>query len=287
VTQTTAAAAQSAFDQLPAWTVARLVSIQNLEFCDWNVNEMDDEEFSELVSEVDEGGFDEPIQVIPLPGQQDRYLVPGGEHRVRAAIALEMESVPAVLKVHLTDVDMADVKMWSVKRNQVRGKVNAQKYANLERSLNEKHNIAAKAARERMFVKGELLKSIRKNAEIDAEASSNPPPSGEPSGKDQTAPPQDPQDLVTNKRSLLAALKAAEEEVLLQSADTVEHGYLFFAQGDTNQLHLIVNESADLSQLVELMVSHCKRDASGVDRFLTDALQVALAAVEEQEESIA
>lgn len=280
-----AAAAQATFDQLPAWTVARLVSVQDIEFCDWNVNEMDDAEFSELVAEIDEGGFDEPVQLIPLPGHTDRYLVPGGEHRVRAAIALEMETVPAVLKAHLTEADEADVQMWSVKRNQVRGKVNEAKYRELERNLSEKHQIATKTARDRMFVRGELLKSIRQSDEIEDAAAQNNQPGDKDSGKDQTAPGQDPQDLVANKRNLLAALKAAEEEVLLQSADTVEHGYLFFAQGDANQLHLIVNESSELFQFVDLMISQCKRDAAGVDAFLVKAISDALDATEEKEGS--
>jgi ParB-like chromosome segregation protein Spo0J len=281
MTQSSAAAAQAAFDQLPAWNVARMVPVTNIEFCDWNVNEMDDAEFSELVAEIDEGGFDEPVQLIPLPGQKDRYLVPGGEHRVRAAIALEMPEIPAVLKAHLTEADEADVQMWSVKRNNVRGKINAQKYAKLERSLNEKHQIAAKAARDRMFVRGELLKNLKKKAVIDDDGPlDNSPPDGE-SGKDKTAPEQDPQDLIKNKKNLLAALKAAEEEVLLQSADTVEHGYLFFVQGEANQTHLIVDESSDLFALVDLMVSQCKRDAKAVDAFLVSALQAALDASEE------
>lgn len=281
MTQSAAAAAQAAFDQLPAWNVARLVPLSNIEFCDWNVNEMDDAEFSELVAEIDEGGFDEPVQLIPLPGQKDRYLVPGGEHRVRAAIALEMDTIPAVLKAHLTEADEADVQMWSVKRNNVRGKINAQKYAKLERSLSEKHQVAAKAARERMFVRGELLKNLKKQNVIGDDGPINPKPEDGESGKDKTSPEQDAQDLVKNKKNLLAALKAAEEEVLLQSADTVEHGYLFFAQGEANQMHLIVDESADLYQQVDLMVSHCQRDAAAVDAFLASAIKAALDAVEE------
>jgi ParB-like chromosome segregation protein Spo0J len=101
------------FTQLPSWTDARMVPVDQLEFCDWNVNEMNDTEFSELVAEIDETGFDEPIQIIPIPGEDDRYLVPGGEHRARAAIALEMDAVPAVLKITLTEMDEADIQMWS------------------------------------------------------------------------------------------------------------------------------------------------------------------------------
>jgi hypothetical protein len=267
------------FNKLPAWDAPRLVSVDNLEFTDWNVNEMNDAEFSELVAEIEETGFDEPLGVMPIPGVPDRYLVPSGEHRARAAIALEMETVPCVLKIHLTEVDEAEVKMWTVKRNNVRGRLNAQKYADLERGLSEKHQIRAKAARERMLVKGDLLKQLRKNAAIieNEDGGGSESRGGEGEGTDGD-PPQAPTDSVGAKKTLLAALKAAEEEVLLQSADTVEHGYLFFIQGDGGGTHLVVDESNTLHDKINEMVDYCKRDKAEVDAFLVGAIEHALEA---------
>jgi ParB-like chromosome segregation protein Spo0J len=267
------------FEKLPAWDAPRLVPVDCLEFTDWNVNEMNDAEFSELVAEIEETGFDEPLGVMPIPGEEGRYLVPSGEHRARAAIALEMDAVPCVLKVHLTEVDEAEVKMWTVKRNNVRGRLNAQKYADLERGLSEKHQIRAKVARERMLVKGQLLKDLRKNAAIaenEDGGGSESRGGTEPSSGDDMPPP--PTEGVAAKKTLLAALKAAEEEVLLQSADTVEHGYLFFIQGDGGGTHLVVDESNTLHDKVTEMVDVCRRDKAEVDAFLVNAINMALAA---------
>lgn len=261
-----------------------MIPVDQLEFTDWNVNEMGDAEFAELVAEIEEGGFDESLQVIPLPGDKERYLVPSGEHRVRAAIALEMEAVPCVLKVHLTEADEADIKMWSVKRNNIRGKINEQKYLRLEQSLSEKHKIRRQVARERMLVKGETLKRLRKaNAIVDDDDGSNPTPSSG-SGKDDTGTKptdNDPPGIssVAARKRLLAALKSAEEEVLLQSADTVEHGYLFFVQGDGSATHLVVDETEGLYELVSQMVKSCKGDAAGVDAFLQTAISDQLQAL--------
>lgn len=276
------------FNEYPAWDAPRMIPVDQLEFTDWNVNEMSDAEFAELVAEIEEGGFDEALQVIPVSDdEEEKYLVPAGEHRARAAIALEMDAVPCVLKVHLTEADEADVKMWSVKRNNIRGKVNAQKYVKLEQSLSEKHKVRRQIARDRMLIKGDLLKKLRKaNAIVDDDVDDGSAPPTTGSGKDDAGTPPTDNDppgtsAVAARKRLLAALKSAEEEVLLQSADTVEHGYLFFVQGDGSATHLVVDETEGLYELVSQMVKHCKADAAGVDRFLQTAISDHLQALAE------
>jgi hypothetical protein len=131
-----------------------------------------------------------------------------------------------------------------------------------------------------MLVKGQLLKDLRKNAAVDDNTGNdNPKPEG--TGSDADAPPP-PQDTLSAKKTLLQALKTAEEEVLLQSADTVEFGYLFFIQGDGGGTHLVVDESNALHDKITAMVERCKRDKARVDAFLVSALEHALADEEEE-----
>lgn len=262
------------------WAGAVMLPIDNLIFTDWNVNEMSDAEFSELVSEVEEGGFDEPIGVIPVKDQPDHYLVLSGEHRVRACHALSIKEVPAVIKKHLTDADEATLKMWSVKRNNIRGRINAEKFAALERNLSEKHKVSIEAARQKMLVKGELLKGLRKSqAVLDNEEGGGAPSRGgkgvDDTDDDGTQAGKDAREETGKRKKLLSALKNAEEEVLIQSADTVEHGYLFFSQGQGT--HLVVNESKTLWGLVKRMVEICKNDSAPVDDFLCVAIKNELA----------
>ena len=65
------------FNALPAWDAPRMVPLDSLEFCEWHVNEMTDSEFSELVAEVEDGGytlpdgryvsgFDGPVGLLPI-----------------------------------------------------------------------------------------------------------------------------------------------------------------------------------------------------------------------------
>jgi len=265
------------------WAGAIMIPIDNLVFTDWNVNEMSDAEFSELVSEIEENGFDEPLGVIPAKDQPDHYIVLSGEHRVRACHALGIKLVPAVVKTHLTDADEATIKMWSVKRNNIRGRINAEKFAALERNLSEKHKISIEAARQKMLVKGEMLKSLRKSqAVLDNEEGGGPASRGGKEGvsgddtdddddDDGTQSGKDKRKEVASRKTLLAALKNAEEEVLIQSADTVEHGYLFFSQGTGT--HLVVNESKKLWSLVKRLTAACKGSSSSADDFLCAAIE--------------
>ena len=261
------------------WPGAIMLPIDSLVFTDWNVNEMSDTEFSELVSEIEEGGFDEPIGVVPTKDDPNTYIVLSGEHRVRACHALALKFVPAVIKKHLTGADEATIKMWSVKRNNIRGRINAEKFAALERNLSEKHKIAVETARQRMLVKGELLKSLRKNQGVlDNEEAGGPPSRGgegtDDTDDDGTQTGKEKREEIGKRKTLLAALKNAEEEVLIQSADTVEHGYLFFSQG--NGTHLVVNESKRLWSLVKRLTAACKSNSTPADDFLCAAIEAEL-----------
>lgn len=291
-------AALDQFNALPAWPQARLVPLDSLEFTDWNVNEMPQAAFDELVCEVEEGGyttadgtyvsgFDEPVALLPLPN--NKWLVPSGEHRVRAARALKMHAVPAVLKVHLTDADEAEVKIWTVKRNNIRGTPNATKYAALERSLSERHQIRVDVARERMLVRGDLLKGLRKNRVVlDNEPDGGPPSrGGKGKGEGSGDSPATDGEKQTKKddaarQRLQRSFKAAWEEVLVSSAHTVEHGYLVLADGKDGKCHVVVDTPAQLADLTKRMVAACQSESAKMSEFLTSAIATELRTWEER-----
>ncbi len=265
------------FGQFPVWGQAREIPVDVLEFCSWNVNEMTDSEFSELVCEIEEGGFDEPVGIIPLDGAPGRYLVPSGEHRVRAAIALEMAAIPCVLKVHLTEAEEADVVMWSVKRNNIRGRVNEQKYRALEQSLSDKHNVRVEAARQRMLIKGDLAKTLAKaekpqrpKPETPHEPDDTPPVPGARRGGPETDGQRDQAKTDRKRSGLERSFKSVWEQTLMDNADSVEHGYLCFAEN--GKLHLTVECSDRLIGLVKGVVEQAKNESAAIDELLCDAI---------------
>jgi len=264
------------------WDKAVLIPIDRLVFSDWNCNEMSPKGLAELQSEIEDPSdpksdrFDEPLQIVPM--KKGKFLVLGGEHRTKVMTALDKDKVPCVIRHDLVGKSRAELIQWSVRRNNLRGRINQQKYAEIEAELVDQHGLDAEVARNAMLIDGPLLKALRRTSAVRAnEGAKNP----DASPAAPTEPPAHDSDYdeIARRRSqheLLQALKLAEQDVLLESADTVEHGYLFFAQGGRGQTHLVVDESKKLWSLVQRMVGACKKDSAKIDDFLCSAIKAEL-----------
>jgi len=259
------------------WKKAVEIPTDRLVFTDWNCNEMSEKKLAHLQNEIqneedpDDPHFDEPLQCIPLPESEDKFLVLGGEHRTKIARALNMGTVPCVIRHDLAKLSRKDLMLWSVRRNNLRGRINAQKYAEMEGELIDQHGMTAEAARRSMLIDGDLAKALRASVAV-RDNENNGSDDGH-NGDRQHGDVQDAQDARRSKEELLTALKIAEQDVLLDSADTVENGYLFFVQGKKGQTHLVVNESTALHGMVKNMVAACKGLDGKVDDFLIAAIR--------------
>ena len=259
------------------WSLAVMIPRNLLVLTDWNINEMTERAFAELVSEIKDHDFDEPCQVVPIKEGPDegKYLVIGGEHRYKAACALEMDDVPCVIKDSLNPSDRAGLMEYSVRRNNIRGRIIAERLANLESELMSKRAISVEAVRNKLFLKGELLKGLRKTAAIRDNEDDEAEKGGRETRKKREEGEADPDPIGTKaiKKavSLGASLGALRAEVLDRHGDTVENGYIYFGQGDKQ--HLIVEESKSLYTLVARMVSAAKSESASIDEFLVSAIQ--------------
>jgi len=263
------------------WEKVVLIPIAHLIFADWNCNEMSDQQMAELMSDIEnpdnpeDPHFDEPLQVVPIKDQDDRWLVLGGHHRTKVMNALSQEHIPCVIRWDLKDMSRRELILWTVRRNHLRGKVNADKFAKLENELIDEHGMSQAAARKSMQIDNALADALRASVEAKTQ---NPSEDGNSPKSSDDKPFEDnefkeAETKHQERETLLKALRIAEQDVLLDSADTVEFGYLFFSQGRRGQLHLVVNESNQLHKLVADMVSHCKGNSAKVDDFLISALQ--------------
>lgn len=259
------------------WQKAIEIPTGFLVFTDWNCNEMTEQKLAHLQAEIEnkedpeDPHFDEPLQVIPLKESDNKFLVLGGEHRTKIARALNMQTVPCVVRHDLANLSRKELMLWSVRRNNLRGRIDAQKYAEMENELIDKHGMTAEAARRSMLIDGDLAKALR--ASIAVRDNENTGTDDGHDGSRQHGEIQDNQEARRSKEELLQALKIAEQDVLLDSADTVEHGYLFFVQGKKGQTHLVVDETVTLHGLVKSMVTACKGLDSKVDDFLCAAIR--------------
>jgi hypothetical protein len=103
----------------------------------WNCNTMDDEMFNRLAEEIEEVGFVDPIQVVPM--DDGMFQIIGGEHRWRALRVLQYEEIPCVV---LSDDKWKSVdlqKFVTMRLNAIRGKVSPQKFMELYNDLSDRY----------------------------------------------------------------------------------------------------------------------------------------------------
>ena len=238
------------------------IATTKLVLCDWNCNVMSDVAFANLTHIMGDEGFDESLHVVPMDGKPGFYLVVGGEHRYKAAKANGLQELPCYILEHLVGKSEAELQMWSVRRNQIKGKIDKAKYAKIEQNICRQMDLQAKVARKRMLVRESM--AAKSKAEYSKTSSSS-------GGGAETDGERDKRKTIADRTRLLANAKTFQQECLVDSADTVEHGYLYV--GQNGKSHLIVDASKKLHGFISAMVRVCKNDSARIDDFLAAAIQ--------------
>jgi len=129
------------------WEDAVMIAVTSIEPDPLNPNLMGDDDFNQLVEEIDDDGFDEPLQVVEIKDKEGIYRIRGGEHRWRAAKVLGLTELPCVVKP-----DEGDVVHYQkmVRRNLVRGELDRVKFSKLIQSIQAQNNVNEVAMREGM-----------------------------------------------------------------------------------------------------------------------------------------
>lgn len=102
---------------------------------EWNPNEMDPEVFNELVSNIEEYGFVQPIIIATLADEEYDFQITDGEHRFEGLAVLGIDTIPCIVK----DVSEDKQKFQTVKLNRLKGKFNTKKFTNLVSDLMERY----------------------------------------------------------------------------------------------------------------------------------------------------
>ena len=170
------------------------IPLSQLEANEWNPNEQSDETFNELVKEIQEIGFCDPIHVVPdtvkspdwktlfAEGKHAEvfYKIIGGEHRWKACKVLDISPVPAFIH---EDWDEVKQKLKTVRQNLLRGHLNDVKFTKLVNDLRThididensmaslmgfeteaefaRHYLKEKEAKEKSFVEGLMDETLR------------------------------------------------------------------------------------------------------------------------------
>ena len=108
-----------------------LIAIDKLRIQDYNPNEMTDSQFNRLVQSIEEDGFEEPLVVAKVEGQ-DAYELISGHHRLRAATVIGYKQLPCMVHPPLPD---DAIKAKVVKANILHGKLNPTKFTAMVNDL--------------------------------------------------------------------------------------------------------------------------------------------------------
>lgn len=129
-----------------------MIALDQIEMNDWNPFKQDDEVFNQLVTEMEQEGFDEPILVAKLP--DGKYRVVNGEHRFKAARVLKLKEIPCIVK---ETWDEDEQMIQTVRRNNLRGKLDMNKLERMGQRLSKRILTDPEKVARRMLLKDEAL----------------------------------------------------------------------------------------------------------------------------------
>ena len=196
-------------DELSPATVAVLDSVlierSRIHPNPWNPNEQSDETFEALKREIVEDGFGNPLGLVPISRAEyvrlwsevrgvdldaeewegEHFMIIEGEHRWRAGGDLGMAKMPAYI---YTDWDETEQRLKTVRRNLISGDLNARKFTDLVRGLEDRldigmlpkllgfdderqfrrHLLVEKDAKDKSFIDGLATESRRERFALDS-----------------------------------------------------------------------------------------------------------------------
>ena len=227
----------------------QMISVDLLRANEWNPNEQTEETFQQLMQEIKEDGFEQPLNVVRDDGSG--FVIIGGEHRWRAACLLGMDEVPC----YVHGWGITEQKLKTVRRNILTGRLNARKFTDLVEELTktgldiadlptvfgfddqkdfDKYFIKAKEAHDKEFV-----------------------------------------DDLTESRSPMEAQKSLMSIVAnifneCKGAATIDQNYLFFTVKGKVQMAIMCESKT--WQTVQNLVEHLRETGGSADEFLREAI---------------
>lgn len=210
-----------------------------------NPNEMDEATFDQLIEEIREQGFDEPIIVRPHPTVKGKYQIGSGHHRTKAAMVLGMLTVPAIIK-HWTDREQ---KVALVKRNALRGDLNKGKLVKLYKELS-KGKDGVQVQRELGFTNQKKFEAMYDEAM-------------------KTLTPKQKKKLAEAKEKIKSMddLSSVLNRIFKESGSELDEGYLVFSFGGKNHHYFQIDQETE--NTLQSIIANCKSH----DMSYTDAMK--------------
>jgi len=235
-----------------------MVPLDHLRPNGWNPQTMTETEFDMLLSEIREDGFDEPILVVPDEDKNKDlntdgyYVIISGEHRWQALKTLEAEAAPCIVKHHWDDCAQ---RVKTIRRNIIRGHLDAQRFTELCNHLHEKEKIALEEMATTLGFEGdkEFMRVYLEDAENKRDAAD---------------------EMIANAGGATIddheAVQFLVDEIFAKYGDTMPHGYMCFHH--KGKMNLIARMDDELSEMVVNMVDFLRSEAGEINQFLKESV---------------
>ena len=243
-----------------------LIDVDCLHPNEWNPNYQTDETFNQLVDEIKEDGFEQPLNVVPADEIEGvlQYTIIGGEHRWKAARVLGLEQIPCY--VH-HNWDEAAQKLKTVRRNLMTGQLDDVKFTAMVKDLEDrfkiseedlpkllgfedsrefaKHYVEEKEGADRSFIDALLHEAKKESHAVDSVV-----------------------DVISN--------------IFAEAGDTIDQDFLHFSYRGSIQTVILCDSECIKS--VKGMVDHLKDEGGTATKFLSEAISSHLSIDEEPSE---
>lgn len=242
-----------------------LVPVNLLHPSDWNPNEESEDQFAQLVAEIQEDGFDDPLVVTPWEdypdavGDEPHYRIIAGEHRWRAAKVIGYTELPCFVK---EGWDEQKEKLKTVRRNLLSGSINDTKLTALTKSLMAEHEYSPEELSRMMAFSSESEFNSHLVEEVAAEVV-----------KDEDD--EDDGDFMSDgfdEEGAGAEMDAVEtlDEVIgnifSSYGETLPQNFMFFAY--KGKMHLMVMMDKELKDKVDVIINEARESKEDInDKF--------------------
>jgi hypothetical protein len=210
------------------------VHVENLHEFEGNPQEQSKATFHNLVQEIDQDGFDEPLQVIPDNEHgKGHYRIVSGNHRYRAAKLLDYEELPVVVR----EWDALTSKIKLVRRNRLKGELNSHRFTKLVNEIANEENLDLDVLQEMMAFRDidEFMKFYKTDQQQqDASAA-----------RFQHQEENKPQLKVVDNLSFHL------NRLFTEYGDTVPYNFMFFDYG--SRIHLMVQMNSQMKRTVNYL----------------------------------
>lgn len=222
----------------------------------WNPNTMDQDDYSRLVHEIEDVGFIDAVQAVPLV--DGRYRIIGGEHRVAAAIELRLKAIPTLVLEGPRWQDEDLQKLVSVRLNVLKGRLNPEKMGILYRDMADKYG---EDALQNLFAFTDqhgwekLVSQIKQ-------------------GLSKAGLPREKQKEFAEKAKEAKTLQDLERilnELWSSYGDTVQLSFMIFTYGKREHVYIAMDQKT--RRAFKTIGDHCKSTGKDINQVLGPALQ--------------